>query len=143
MPYDTDLDLLKKIVKQIGKELAADPELAQDIIQPLKMQGVESMGEIGMQVRLKMMTKPGEQFIVRRRAYAMLKHQLAENGIRIATPMVQVSEGDSGSCGRGGRQTPDGGGSGHRRLTPAPAQLTSLASKPASVVLIRVFFPRT
>jgi moderate conductance mechanosensitive channel len=98
VPYDTDLDLLKKIVKQIGKELAADPELGPDILQPLKMQGVESMGEIGMQVRLKMMTKPGEQFIVRRRAYAMLKQQLKENGIRIATPTVQVSDGDPGAA---------------------------------------------
>jgi moderate conductance mechanosensitive channel len=98
VPYDTDLDLLKKLVKQIGKDLAADPELAQDIIQPLKMQGVEAMGEIGMQIRLKMMTKPGEQFIVRRRAYAMLKQRLAENGIRIATPTVQVSDGDSGAA---------------------------------------------
>ena len=98
VPYDTDLDLLKKIVKQIGKELAADPELAPNIIQPLKMQGVEAMGEIGMQVRLKMMTKPGEQFIVRRRAYAMLKQRLTENGIRIATPTVQVSDGDPGAA---------------------------------------------
>ena len=98
VPYDTDLDLLKKIVKQIGRDLAADPELAPDIIQPLKMQGVEAMGEIGMQVRLKMMTKPGEQFIVRRRAYAMLKHRLSENGIRIATPTVQVSDGDPGAA---------------------------------------------
>ena len=94
VPYDTDLDQLKKIIKQIGKELAADPELAPDIIQPLKMQGVEGMGEIGMLVRLKIMTKPGQQFVVRRRAYAMLKQRLAENGIRIATPMVQVSDGD-------------------------------------------------
>ena len=98
VPYDTDLDLLKKVVKQIGKDLAADPELAPDIIQPLKMQGVEAMGEIGMQVRLKMMTKPGEQFIVRRRAYAMLKQRLSENGIRIATPTVQVSDGDPGAA---------------------------------------------
>jgi small-conductance mechanosensitive channel len=49
-----------------------------------------------MVVRLKMMTKPGEQFVVRRRAYAMLKQQLAENGIRIATPTVQVASGDPG-----------------------------------------------
>ena len=67
VPYDTDLALLKKVVKQIGKELAADPELTHVILQPLKMQGVETMGEIGMLVRLKMMTKPGEQFVVRRR----------------------------------------------------------------------------
>ena len=77
VPYDSDLDKMKKLVKQIGKELAADPELAEDIIQPLKMQGVELMGEIGMLVRLKMMTKPGKQFTVRRRAYAMLKKAFA------------------------------------------------------------------
>jgi small-conductance mechanosensitive channel len=94
VPYNTDLDLLKRIIKQIGKDLAADPELAPDIIQPLKMQGVEGMGELGMVVRLKIMTKPGQQFVVRRRAYAMLKQRLAENGIRIATPTVQVSDGD-------------------------------------------------
>jgi small-conductance mechanosensitive channel len=58
------------------------------------MQGVEGMGELGMVVRLKIMTKPGQQFVVRRRAYAMLKQRLAENGIRIATPTVQVSDGD-------------------------------------------------
>jgi small-conductance mechanosensitive channel len=98
VPYDTDLALLKKLVKQIGKELAADPELAPVILQPLKMQGVEAMGEIGLLVRLKMMTKPGEQFVVRRRAYAMLKQQLAENGIRIATPTVQVADGDIGGA---------------------------------------------
>ena len=127
VPYDTDLDLLKKIVKQIGKELAADPELAQDIIQPLKMQGVESMGEIGMQVRLKMMTKPGEQFIVRRRAYAMLKHQLAGERHPDRDADGAGVGRRFGSCGRGGREAPDGGGSGHRRLT--PAGLSSPASR--------------
>ncbi|MGE3293092.1 MAG: mechanosensitive ion channel family protein, partial [Geminicoccaceae bacterium] len=93
VPYDTNLDLLKKIIKQIGKDLAADPELAPSIIEPLKMQGVEGMGEMGMLVRLKMMTKPGQQFAVRRRANSMLKQRLAENGIRIATPTVQVASG--------------------------------------------------
>ena len=32
--YDTDLDKVKKIIKQVGKELLADPELAPDIRQP-------------------------------------------------------------------------------------------------------------
>ena len=37
------------------------------------MQGVDAMGDFAIQVRLKMMTKPGEQFVIRRRAYAMIK----------------------------------------------------------------------
>jgi small-conductance mechanosensitive channel len=94
VPYDTDLDRMKKVVKQVGKELAADPELAPDIIEPLKMQGVNQMGDFAMQVSLKMMCRPGHQFIVRRRAYAMLKKAFAANDIQIAVPTVSIAGGD-------------------------------------------------
>jgi small-conductance mechanosensitive channel len=89
--YDTDLDKAKKVIKQVGKELAADPEFAPNIIEPLKMQGVEQFGEFAIQLRMKMMTRPGEQFVIRRRAYAMLKTAFDENGIRFASPTVQVT----------------------------------------------------
>ena len=78
--YDTDLDKVKKIIKQIGKELQADPELAPHIIETLKMQGVEQFGDFAIEIRLKMMTKPGEQFVIRRRAYALIKKAFAANG---------------------------------------------------------------
>ena len=91
--YDTDLDKVKRIIKQIGKELQADPELAPHIIETLKMQGVEQFGEFAIQIRLKMMTKPGEQFVIRRRAYAMINKAFAENGIEIALPTVTVAGG--------------------------------------------------
>ena len=82
--YDTDLDKVKKIIKQIGKELQADPELAPHIIETLKMQGVEQFGDFAIEIRLKMMTKPGEQFVIRRRAYAMIKKAFDANGIEFA-----------------------------------------------------------
>ena len=47
--YDTDLDQVKKIIKQIGKELQADPELAPHIIETLKMQGVEQFGDFAIE----------------------------------------------------------------------------------------------
>jgi small-conductance mechanosensitive channel len=102
--YDTDLDKVKKIIKQIGKELQTDPELAPHIIETLKMQGVEQFGEFALQIRLKMMTKPGEQFVIRRRAYAMIKKAFAENGIEIALPTVQVAGGNEGSTAAVARQ---------------------------------------
>ena len=37
--YDTDLDKVKRIVKQVSKEIMADPELAPNIIEPLKIAG--------------------------------------------------------------------------------------------------------
>jgi len=89
--YDTDLDKAKKIIKQIGKELAQDPEFAPHIIEPLKMQGVEQFGDFAIQLRLKTMTRPGEQFAIRRKAYALLKKAFDENGIKLAFPTVQVA----------------------------------------------------
>ena len=89
--YDSDFDKAKKLIKQIGQELAEDPEFAPNIIEPLKMQGVEQFGDYGIQIRLKMMTKPGEQFVIRRRALAMIKKAFDENGIRFAVPRVQVA----------------------------------------------------
>jgi moderate conductance mechanosensitive channel len=93
LTYDTDLDKAKKLIKQIGKDLAADPEFAPHILEPLKMQGVEQFGDFAIQVRLKMMTKPGEQFVIRRRAYALIKKAFDANGIRFAFPTVQVAGG--------------------------------------------------
>jgi small-conductance mechanosensitive channel len=57
----------------------------------MKMQGVEQFGEYAIQIRMKMMTRPGEQFVIRRRAYAMIKKAFDENGIRFALPTVQVA----------------------------------------------------
>ena len=91
LTYDSDLDKAKKLIKKIGKDLAADPEFAPSILEPLKMQGVEAFGDFAIQIRMKMMTKPGQQFTIRRRAFALIKAAFAANGIKFATPMVQVA----------------------------------------------------
>ncbi|MCC2663228.1 MAG: ybiO2 [Geminicoccaceae bacterium] len=91
--YNTDLDQVKRIIKQIGKELQADPEFAPHILETLKMQGVEQFGDFAIQIRMKMMTKPGEQFVIRRRAYAMIKKAFSANGVEFAFPTVTVAGG--------------------------------------------------
>ena len=94
--YDSDLTLAKKLIKQIGLDLAKDPEYAPLILEPLKMQGVDNLGDFAVQIRAKMMTLPGEQFVIRRQAYAMIKKAFDENGIKFAFPTVQVAgEGDA------------------------------------------------
>jgi moderate conductance mechanosensitive channel len=89
--YDSDLEKARKLIKQIGLELQKDPEFAPLIIEPLKMQGVENLGDFAVQIRAKMMTLPGEQFVIRRKAYAMIKKAFDENGIKFAFPTVQVA----------------------------------------------------
>jgi moderate conductance mechanosensitive channel len=40
---------------------------------------------------MKMMTLPGEQFVIRRKAYAMIKKAFDANSIKFAFPTVQVA----------------------------------------------------
>jgi len=91
--YDSDLEKARKLIKKIGQDLAADPEMGPNILEPLKMQGVEQFGDFAIQIRMKMMTRPGEQFTIRRKAYAAIKTAFDANGIRFAFPTVQVAGG--------------------------------------------------
>ncbi|CAN7459535.1 mechanosensitive ion channel family protein [Rhizobium sp. LjRoot258] len=89
--YDTDLVKAKKVIKQIGQQLLDNPDYSPHIIETLKMKGVEQFGEFAIVIRLAMMTKPGEQFVIRRNALAMIRNAFKENGIEFAVPTVQVS----------------------------------------------------
>ena len=89
--YDSDIERARKLIKQIGQELVKVPEFAPLIIEPLKMQGVERFDDFAVQIRLKMTTVPGEQFVIRRKAFAMIKQSFDANGIKFAFPVVQVA----------------------------------------------------
>jgi moderate conductance mechanosensitive channel len=97
--YDSDIDKARKLIKQIGLELAEDPEFKPLILEPLKMQGVDALGDFAVQLRMKMMTLPGENFVIRRKALAMIKAAFDANGIKFAFPTVQVAgEGDTSAA---------------------------------------------
>jgi small-conductance mechanosensitive channel len=98
--YDTDIDKARKIIKKVGQELKADPELAAGILEPLKMQGVQAFGDFAVQLRMKMMTRPGDvQYLARRRALALIKKAFDANGINFAYPTVQVAGGNVSGFG--------------------------------------------
>jgi moderate conductance mechanosensitive channel len=97
VPFDTDIQKVKKLVKGVGAELKADPELAPEILETVKMKGVEEIGDFGIQLSFAFMAKPGHQSVVRRRAYTMIQQAFAANGIQFAQPTVQVG-GDEKSA---------------------------------------------
>lgn len=92
--YDTDIAKAKKVIKQIGQKLQEDPDFAPYIIETLKMKGVDKFAEFSMQISVAMKTKPGQQFVIRRRANAMIREAFKENGIEFAFPTVQIAGDD-------------------------------------------------
>lgn len=90
VPFDTDLKLVKKIVKKIGAELQENEVYGEGILQTLKSQGVRRMEEFNMVVGVKFMAKPGSQWLVRRDAYQKLRDAFDANGINFAQRNVTV-----------------------------------------------------
>ncbi len=90
VPFDTDIDQVKKIFKTIGKEMMVDEELGPKLLEPLKSQGVMEIDDSAMLIRAKFMCKPREQFILRREAYKRIKAAFAEAGIEFARRKVEV-----------------------------------------------------
>ncbi len=90
LPFDTDLERVRKLVKGVGRDMLADPVLGPNFLQPLKSQGVHRMDDSAFIIRVKFMAKPGEQFILRREVYRRLQEVFYANGLRFAPRRVIV-----------------------------------------------------
>ncbi|TDK50559.1 mechanosensitive ion channel family protein [Antarcticimicrobium luteum] len=88
--YDTDVEKVRKLIKKLGQELLSDPVIGDNFIQPLKSQGVIEMQDSAMIIRVKFMTKPGDQWLVRKKVYEDIRELFAREGIRFAHREVTV-----------------------------------------------------
>ncbi len=92
--YDTDVEKVRKLIKKLGQELLSDPVIGENFIQPLKSQGVIEMQDSAMIIRVKFMTKPGDQWLVRKKVYQEIRELFAREGIRFAHREVTVRLAD-------------------------------------------------
>ncbi len=90
VPFDTDVMKIKKLFKQIGKDLMEDPEIAATMLEPFKFQGVYGYDDIGIIVRGKFMAKAGQQFAAKKEILARVRKGFEENGIEFARKEVRV-----------------------------------------------------
>ena len=92
--YDTDVEKVRKLIKSLGQELLSDPVIGENFIQPLKSQGVIEMQDSAMIIRVKFMTKPGDQWLVRKKVYEDIRRLFAKEGIKFAHREVTVRLAD-------------------------------------------------
>ncbi len=90
VPFDTDLNKVKKIFKQIGADMMEVPEFAEDFIQPFKSQGVLEVDDVGIVMRGKFMAKPGKQFVLRKEIYQRVQKAFEANDLQFARKEVRV-----------------------------------------------------
>ena len=88
--YDTDVEIVRKIIKRINKEIQADEELSRGLLDKIKSQGVREMDDSAMIMRVKFVCAPGEQFVLRREVYRRIQEAFQQSGIEFAHRNVTV-----------------------------------------------------
>jgi small-conductance mechanosensitive channel len=90
LTYDTDAEKVRKLIKKLGQEMAEEENLKPLFLQPLKSQGVIEMQDSAQIMRVKFMTRPGDQWALRRVVFARIRELFEKEGIRFASREVVV-----------------------------------------------------
>ena len=98
LTFDTDEAKVRKLLKELGKDLKSDPEIGDLFLQPMKSQGITKMDDSAMIIGVKFKTRPGDQWLARRYVFAKIRELFQSEGIRFANREVTVrlseAEGD-------------------------------------------------
>jgi small-conductance mechanosensitive channel len=95
VPFDTDIEKVRKLFKKIGQKILTESEYADGILAPFKSQGPAEVTDVGIVIRGKFTTKPGGQWMIRREVYTEVQKAFKENGIEFARREVKVQIPDS------------------------------------------------
>jgi small-conductance mechanosensitive channel len=90
LPYETDIEKVRKLIKKVGIEMIEDPQFESSMLLPLKSQGVNRMDDSALIIRCKFMAVPGKQFVLRREAFTRIQKVFEENDIHFAPRRVLV-----------------------------------------------------
>jgi len=82
---DTDLEKLREATKKIAADLMAEPDLKDEILEPLRVHSVAEVADNALVVRFKLKTLPSNSGAVQDRALRQVLKAMPELGISFAT----------------------------------------------------------
>jgi moderate conductance mechanosensitive channel len=86
----TDIELVRRTAKQIGLAMQQDPEIAAEVILPLKLQGIAEITEHAIVVRFKFTARPLKPSWVHREYLKQIYRVFAEKGITFASGALRL-----------------------------------------------------
>ena len=90
VPFETDIEMVRKMIKQIGLDMVADPAFGPLMLAPLKSQGVNRIDDSALIIRCKFTAIPGQQYLIRREAFTRIQRAFEDRGIQFAPRRVLV-----------------------------------------------------
>jgi len=93
--FDTDVEKVRKIFKKIGQDIWANPELAGDLLEPFKSQGIAEVEDGTLVIRAKFKAKAGKHIMIRRAALIAVHQAFQENGIKAVPKPLTSNPGSA------------------------------------------------
>ena len=93
VPYDADLDLVRRLIVEESNAFAADAEWESMVLEPPELWGVQAMEANHLTVRLVVKTAPREQYAVARELRGRISARLRREGVRGPGQTVLVTAG--------------------------------------------------
>ncbi|MBD3169993.1 MAG: mechanosensitive ion channel [candidate division Zixibacteria bacterium] len=96
--YKEDVDEVIKIIKQVDEEMRADAFWGDDILEPIKIFGLDKFTESAVVIRARTKTRPVKQWQIGREFNRRIKKAFDENKIEIPFPHLRLymSKGEDG-----------------------------------------------
>jgi len=96
--FGTDIDKAISVVDGVGRSMAEDPVWKRRILEPPRVERVESIGEMGITLKILGSVRASEQWAASGEFRKQLLEALAENGIEIPRPHRVVLTGERGAA---------------------------------------------
>jgi small conductance mechanosensitive channel len=96
VPASADVHQVSELLRRIGEEAYAEPELSQLLLDPPAVMGVQSIDVTQFQVRVVARTLPGKQFDVGRALRARIAAALLREGIHLPPTLEGAESNGSG-----------------------------------------------
>ncbi len=84
--YNTDSDLVMKVLNEVGTEIAADPNFSDKIVDKPQVPGIEKVSGDEVDYLMLIKTRPGQQDIIRRELRRRIKARFEKNKIQPGNP---------------------------------------------------------
>lgn len=93
--YREDVDEVIALIKQVGEELQADPDIGPLVLEPVEVFGLDQFGDSAIVIKGRIKTKPIKQWAVGRAFNRLIKIHFDANNIEIPFPHQTLYFGEN------------------------------------------------
>jgi small conductance mechanosensitive channel len=93
--YKEDVDTVFGVLREVGADLAADPERGPHVLEPLEILGVDDFGDSQVTIKVRIKTVPLKQWEIGREFRRRIKMAFDARGIEIPFPHLSLYVGEA------------------------------------------------